>query len=112
MLPQRAFSHAKKTKVIKNKANPSWDEEYTFNKHFLDEIATDKVLEVTLWDYNNGSQKIFVGGLRLGPDPKSSSRKFMWMDSIKSESDHWQAVFAKPDEWIEVRHNLRATMNC
>ena len=112
MLPQRIFSNKKKTKVIKNTANPVWDQLYTFDKHFLDELVAERVLEITLWDNNDGSRLIYVGGLHLGPAPGASARRNVWMDSTGEEVKHWEAIFANPGEWVEVKHTLRPTMNC
>ena len=112
MLPQRAFSSTKSTKMIKDSENPVWDESYSFGKHVLDEIAADRALQVTLWFMNSQAKPIFVGGLRLGPKFKTAAKKFSWMDSIDKEVEHWESVFENPGEWVDVEHALRAAMNC
>ena len=112
LLPPSTFSSSKKTKTIKKTASPSWNQTFVLDKYFLDEISSDRVLEVTLWDNNNGSNRLFVGGVRLGPSPKQDSRRwFAWMDSSDKEIEHWESVFAKHGTWVEIKHSLRASMN-
>ena len=109
MLPQGIFSSRKKTKIIKNTANPVWDQLYTFDRQFLDELKEERVLEITLWDNNDGSRLIYVGGLHLGPAPGASARRNA---STGEEVKHWETIYANPGEWVEVKHTLRPTMNC
>lgn len=109
MLPDKSWSGKKKTKVIKNTNNPVWEEVHRFDKLHLDELATERVLEVTVWDFNKGSSSEFIGGLHLGPAPRAGV-KHKRMDSIGEEVRHWEAVLANPGEWVELSHTLRMTM--
>ena len=85
LLPDKSRSSKRKTSVIKNSANPVWDEEKVYEKVSLEKLARDRVLEVTVWDFNRGSSNDFIGGLRLGSQPISSLKKHDFMDSMGTE---------------------------
>lgn len=112
MLPQEMFSSKNKTQIIKNTADPVWEYSFTYDKQFLDELVAEQVLEITLWDNNDESILVFVGGIRLGPDPAANSTRYLWMDSSGEEIKHWEAIFASPGKWVEMKHSLRPTMSC
>ena len=111
LLPDRSWNGKRKTKVINNSLDPVWDEQLTYEKVVLDELSKERVLEVTVWDYDFISFNDFIGGLRLGPDPGSIAKRKEWMDSVGDEISHWEAMVAHPGEWVERWHTLRPSMD-
>ena len=108
LLPDRNASGQHKTKVIKDNLNPIWDEQFTYKNVALEKLSGERVLEVTVWDYDMGSSNDFIGGLRLGPAPGHAAKHSDWMDSTVEEVSHWEAMLAQPGErW----HTLRSTMD-
>ena len=112
LLPDKSAKGKRKTNVVKNNLNPVWEERFTYEKVTLEELSKERVLEVTLWDFNKGSSNDFVGGIRLGSAPGGTTSKHKeWMDSIGEEVSHWEAMLTHPGEWVEQRHILRHTMD-
>lgn len=107
LLPNQSSSGKRKTKVIDQNQNPVWDELFTYEHVYLDDLSSKRVLEVTVWDYDRRGSNDFIGGLRIGPE--SSSDKD-WMDSIGDEVTHWEAMLKQPGEWMEQWHDLRPSM--
>lgn len=95
--------------VVMNSLAPVWNEEFVY-KASLKELTGERVLEVTVWDYDKRGSNDFIGGLRLGPKP-SGTPHVEWMDSIGEEAAHWEAVLARPGEWVEQWHTLRPKMD-
>ncbi len=110
LFPNLKLGGKKKTKVIDNSLNPVWEEELTYTYLSLEELRCDRVLEVTLWDYDRRGTNQFIGGVRIGPNPFDIIHSHDWMDSIESESSHWEDMLDRPDEWVEAWHTLRPTM--
>ena len=108
LLPYAA--EQRKTAVVKNSSSPSWKESFLFERVTLEELVQGRVLEVTVWDFNQGISNDFIGGLRIGPAPSGTSQDREWMDSIREEAAHWEAMLAHPGEWTERWHTLRKTM--
>ncbi len=113
LLPDRSSGGKRKTGVIKNNLNPVWEEKLVYEKVVLEELSTERVLEVTVWDFNKGSSNDFIGGLRLGPNPRrvGAGKHKEWMDSIGDELTHWEEMLEHPGEWVEHWHTLRTTMD-
>ena len=110
LLPDKSSSGKRKTSVVMNNRNPVWDEQFSYEKVILEEIVRERVLEVTVWDFDKKGNS-FVGGLRLGPAPGQAAAHKEWMDSIGEEVVHWEAMLARPGEWVEQWHTLRTTMD-
>ena len=110
LLPDKSSSGKRKVGIIKNQSDPVWEEMVTYEKVVLEEMAKERVLEVTVWDWDKKGSS-FIGGLRIGPSPVESSQKHDWMDSIGDEVSHWEMVLAHPGEWAEKWHTLRTTMD-
>ena len=111
LLPDRSWTGKRKTKVIDNSLDPVWDEQLTYEKLVIDDLSKERVLEVTVWDYDFISFNDFIGGLRLGPNPGSIANRKEWMDSVGEEVSHWEAMLAHPGEWVERWHTLRPSMD-
>ena len=111
LLPDRSKSGKRKTKVINNSLDPVWDEELIYDKVVLDELSKERVLEVTVWNYNFIFSNDFIGGLCLGPDSCNVVKRMKWMDSVRDEISHWEAMLAHPGEWVEQWHTLRPSMH-
>ena len=110
LLPNQSSSGKRKTGVVKNSLNPTWDEHFTYSTS-LEELKAKRVLEVTVWDYDRRGSNDFIGGLRLGTIPTQASKRKEWMDSVGDEVSHWEAVLAHPGEWVEQWHTLRPSMD-
>ena len=110
LLPDKSSSGKRKVAVIKNQSNPVWDEQFSYEKVILEDIVKERVLEVTVWDWDKKGSS-FIGGLRLGPTPSGTTRQKEWMDSIGDEAAHWETMLAQPGEWVEQWHTLRTTMD-
>ncbi len=111
LLPNRSSGGKRKTKVVKNNLNPFWDEEFKYDFLTISELSTERVLEITVWDFDRRGSNDFIGGLRLGPVPGRSCKHKEWMDSIGEEVTHWEEALARPGEWVELWHTLRPTMH-
>ena len=111
LLPDKSGKGKRKTAIIKNNLNPTWDEKFTYDKLSIDDLSSIRVLEVTVWDYDRGSTNDFVGGLRLGPAPQHLKTRKEWMDSGKQEVWQWEEMLARPGEWVECWHPLRDSMD-
>ena len=111
LLPDKSSSGKRKTGLVKNNSEPIWEESFTYEKLHLYELASSRVLEVTVWDLTKGSSNEFIGGLRLGPTPKGGVKHKEWMDCIGEEVGHWESVMSRPGEWVEMWHTLRTTMD-
>lgn len=109
LLPNRV--KRKKTSVVNDDLNPIWNEKFTFTNMSLDELSTQQVLELTVWDHDTLSSNDFIGCVRLGPTPGDVEGKKEWMDSSGTEAKHWKDMLAHPGEWVESTHSLRPSMD-
>jgi hypothetical protein len=106
LLPNRSSSSKKKTRIIKDSLSPVWNEDFEYKFLNLKQLKTERVLEITVWDFDRRGSNDFIGGLRLGLPSKRKD----WMDSVGDEVGHWEEVLAHPGEWVEHWHNLRSSM--
>ncbi len=111
LLPDKGSSGKRKTKIIKSSLKPSWEETFTYEKVMQENLSSERVLEITIWNFHKRSGNVFIGGLRLGPAPGSAANHKDWMDSIGDEVTHWEDMLASPGEWVEQWHTLRSSMN-
>ena len=110
LLPNRKSSGKRKTAVIKKNLNPVWEEKFTYENLRFEELSSEQVLEISVWNHNKSGHE-FIGGLRLGPAPRTVAEPKDWMDSIGDEVTHWEVMLASPGEWIQQWHTLRTTLN-
>ena len=100
-----------KTKVIKDTTNPVWNEKFVFEKLKLDDLRSNRVVELTVWDLvKNTKQYDFIGGLRLGPRPHHD-KLLPYMDSSDTELTQWMSVIDTPGQSVEQLHTLRHNMD-
>lgn len=92
-----------------NCVSPVWNEEFIY-KCLQKELVGDRVLEITIWDYDKRGSNDFIGGLRIGPQ-SGTSRNRELMDSLPEEVSHWETIIAQPGEWVERWHTLRPRMD-
>ena len=111
LLPDRSSRGKRKTAVVKNNLNPVWEEQFTYEKVVLEELTTERVLEITAWNFNKGSSNDFIGGLHIGPLPPQTGKCKEWMDSIGDEVSHWETMLTCPGRWMEQWHTFRTTMD-
>ena len=111
LLPNISTTGKRKTKVVKNDLNPIWEEEFTYKNVTFEQLSKERVLEVTVWDYDRRGSNDFIGGLHLGPTPSSAAENKEWMDSIHGEISHWEAMLACPGKWVQRWHTLRPSMD-
>ena len=111
LLPNQSSSGKRKTKVVNKNLNPVWDEQFTYKNVYMDDLSSQRVLEVTVWDYDRRGSNDFIGGLRIGPHLDYVPHGLKdWMDSIGDEVSHWEAMLKRPGEWVERWHDLRPSM--
>ena len=110
LLPDKSSKGKRKTGVIKDSLNPTWEQNFTYEKVTLEDLSTKRVLEITVWDHDKTSND-FVGGLRIGPVPNQVKQHKEWIDSNKDEASHWEQMLAHPGEWVERWHTLRSSMD-
>ena len=111
LLPNQSSSGKRKTRVVSHNINPIWNENFTYEDVYMDDLLSERVLEVSVWDYDRRGSNDFIGGVRMGPHPDSVSHKLEdWMDSTGDEVAHWEAMLEQPGEWVEQWHTLRPSM--
>lgn len=106
LLPDQSRKTKHKTQVVKKNLNPVWNHAFCYENLTLDELR-NRVLELTVWDYDRGSSNDFLGGLRLGLGSKIES----WDDSQGLEREAWQIMLERPNSWHEYTLNLRSSMD-
>lgn len=109
LLPRRSSFVKKKTACVKDSLNPVWNEQFEYKYVHSEDLKTNRVLELTVWDYDRRGCNDFIGCLRLGPSPNEVGGKD-WMDSNDEEMEHWTEMLAHPGEWVEAWHNLRPSL--
>lgn len=109
LLPFKTPSSKRKTAVVQKSLNPVWNEEFVYKRQHMEELHTQRALEVTVWDMDRRGTYSFMGCVRLGPDPLAAghAQEEEWMDSSGEEVAHWEEMLANPEEWVERWHVLR-----
>ena len=99
-----------KTKVFKDSTTPQWNEKFVFEKLKLEDLRSNRVIELTVWDLVKSKQYDFIGGLRIGPRPHHDTH-LPYMDSSDTELSHWMSVIDTPGHAVEKVHTLRHNMD-
>jgi len=100
-----------KTRVFRNSTNPEWNERFVFERLKVEDLHSNIVLEVTVWDLPKNTKNYeFIGGLRLGPRPHQE-KQLRYMDSCDTELAHWMSIVNTPGNCVEQSHTLRHTMD-
>ena len=111
LLPDTSSNSKHKTAIMKNNLNPVWEETFTYKNIIYEDLAVERVLEITVWDHNQGASNDFIGGLRIGPLPGRKPRQRDFVDCIGDEAAQWEAMLAQPGVWVERWHALRLSMS-
>ena len=106
LLPDTSKRTKRKTSVIKRNLNPIWNHSFAYDNLTIDELR-NRVLELTVWDYDRGSSNDFLGGLRLGLGNNTEP----WDDSQGLEIEAWRLMLERPNKWLEHTLNLRSSMD-
>lgn len=106
LLPDTSKKTKRKTWVIKRNLNPIWNHSFAYDNLTIDELR-NRVLELTVWDYDRGSSNDFLGGLRLGLGNNTEP----WDDSQGLEIEAWRLMLERPNKWHEHTLNLRSSMD-
>ncbi len=109
LLPYVADSAKRKSAVVEKSLNPVWNEQFIYKRQQLDDLKTERALELTVWDLDRRGTNSFMGCVRLGPRPLNAgyNKEEDWMDSFGEEATHWEETMANPEEWVERWHVLR-----
>ncbi|CAL8071149.1 unnamed protein product [Calicophoron daubneyi] len=90
--PDKAKKTKQKTHIKKGTLFPEFHEQFYYDMNASD--ASDRTLEVTVWDFDRGPSNDFIGGLTLGADAKAERREL------------WLAIFRPPYRRIEAWFQL------
>lgn len=113
LLPNKSMRAKRKTTAIPKTLNPVWEEECVYNSVSSDDMKSQHVLEVSVWDSDRRGTSSFIGGIRLGPSVPAGAHSELpeWMDSTDEEASHWEDALANSGTWVERTHVLRSTMS-
>uniref|UniRef100_A0A3Q3IC02 C2 domain-containing protein n=1 Tax=Monopterus albus TaxID=43700 RepID=A0A3Q3IC02_MONAL len=89
-----------KTAVMKKTLNPEFNEEFFYEISLL-ELA-NKVLEVTVWDYDLGRSNDFIGGICLSSHSQGDALRH-WMECLKNKGQ-------KVERWHILTNELPRTL--
>lgn len=100
------------TKCISNTSNPVWNEEVVFKNFAYGRLLVDRVLEISVWDFDGVDCSEFVGCIRLGPYTDIRETVPTWLDSYTDEFCVWMEAIDQIGEWCEHCLNLRPSIAC
>lgn len=109
LLPNRSTSGKNATNTV-NDLNPIWNQDFEYKQVSMADLTSNRVLELSVWDFDRRGCKDFIGCLRLGPNPEKYGNERDYMDSVGKEIDQWEGMLAKPNEWVEYEHDLRPSI--
>ncbi len=110
LLPDKKPASKRKTNIVKQNYYPTWNEWFEYDQITKEQLSTNHILEVTVWDHHFTSRNDFLGGLRLGPTPSLGETE-EWIDSNILEARQWEEMLDNPGQWVEYCHKLRPTMD-
>lgn len=105
LLPDKKGKTKHKTPIVKRTLNPTFDHKFCYEEVSQDELK-ERVLEVTIYDFDRASSDEFIGGVRLGLGTSSNE----WDDSTEDESQIWHTMLNRANVWIQVVVPLRSSM--
>lgn len=105
LLPDKSKKTKQKTAVVKKSLNPKWNYQYVYDNVSHEELM-DRVLELTVWDFDRGSSNEFLGGVRLG----LGTGLTQWDDATSEEQAAWNKMLNNQNNWNEVTLTLREHM--
>lgn len=105
LLPERKGKGKHKTPIIKRTLNPTFNHKFAYEEVSLEELK-ERVLEITIYDFDRASADEFLGGVRLGLGTTS----FEWDDATEDECQIWQTMLSRSNVWIQVVVPLRSSM--
>ncbi|XP_046848226.1 synaptotagmin-like protein 4 isoform X3 [Xenia sp. Carnegie-2017] len=105
LLPDKSKKTKQKTSVVKKSLNPKWNYHFIYDNLTHEELM-DRVLELTVWDFDRGSSNEFLGGVRLGLGAGIQE----WDDASSEEQAAWNKMLNNQNEWNEISLTLRDHM--
>jgi len=105
LLPERKGKSKHKTPIIKRTLNPTFNHKFSYEEVSLDDLK-ERVLEITIYDFDRASADEFLGGVRLGLGTSSNE----WDDATEDECQIWQTMLSRSNVWIQVVVPLRSSM--
>ena len=105
LLPDKSKKSKQKTPVVKKSLNPKWNYHFVYDNVTHEELM-DRVLELTIWDFDRGSSNEFLGGVRLGLGAGIQE----WDDATSEEQAAWNKMLNNQNDWNQVSLTLREHM--
>lgn len=106
LLPDKKGKSKYKTPIIRRTLNPTFDYKFSYEEVSLDDLK-ERVLEITIYDFDRASSDEFMGGVRLGLGTSSNQ----WDDATEDECKIWQTMLSRSNVWIQVVVPLRSSMS-
>lgn len=105
LLPDKKGKFKHKTPVIKRTLNPTFDHKFSYDEVSPEDLK-ERVLEITIYDFDRASSDDFLGGVRLGLGTSSNE----WDDATEHECQIWHTMLSRSNVWIQVVVPLRSSM--
>ena len=105
LLPDRKGKSKQKTPVVKRTLNPTFDHKFKYEEVSPDDLK-ERVLEITIYDFDRASSDEFLGGVRLGLGTSCNE----WDDATEDECQIWHTMLSRANVWIQVVVPLRPSM--
>ncbi|XP_078372421.1 uncharacterized protein LOC144656073 isoform X3 [Oculina patagonica] len=105
LLPDKKGKFKHKTPIIKRTLNPTFDHKFSYDELSPDDLK-ERVLEITIYDFDRASTDEFLGGVRLGLGTSSNE----WDDATEDECQIWHTMLSRSNVWIQVVVPLRSDM--
>ena len=94
-----------KTSIIRWTLNPTFNHKFSYEEVSPDDLK-ERVLEITIYDFDRASADEFLGGVRLGLGTSTNE----WDDATEDECQIWQTMLSRSNVWIQVVVPLRSSM--
>ena len=105
LLPERKGKWKHKTPIIRRTLNPTFNHKFAYEEVSPDDLK-ERVLEITIYDFDRASPDEFLGGVRLGLGTSTNE----WDDATEDECQIWQTMLSRSNVWIQVVVPLRSSM--